>query len=857
MRIPVATYRFQFHKGFTFQNARALLPYLRDLGISDVYASPLFLAGPESTHGYDICGFDQINPNLGTPEDFEAFTSELQREGLGLLVDMVPNHMGSHNSNRWWIDVLKHGPNSEYATYFDISWDAPNPLLKGKVLLPTLGDHYGAVLDRGELKVTFSNGEYLLTYFDKQFPLSPESIAAFNLNNVTDSNRGATLSKLNGAPGHAASFNDLHKLIDLQHYRLAFWRVGPHEINYRRFFDVTELVSVRVEDEKVFLASHKLLLDLLRSGKITGLRIDHPDGLRDPKTYFERLQKYAGGKQYILAEKILSDDERLPNDWPIAGTTGYDYLIQQNAVFVDCDHEKAFTEIYLRFTDTSEDFASLAYRSKQDVLNHMFIAEVNSLTSRLKALASKSRTARDFTEAELRIAIIDFIAGFPVYRTYVSDGTRVLSTTEKAQIKSGLTEAKQRTKATDLRALEFLASLLALELPADFSDSALSDAREFIIRFQQLSGPATAKGLEDTAFYRYTRFISLNEVGGNPGQFGTTPDEFHAYNSHKQQKWPLSLLATSTHDTKRGEDTRARLNVLSEMPAPWENKVLEWRTSNESSKSTDAPSSSDEYLLYQILVGTWSPTFDLPTYTERIQNYMLKATREAKTNTSWTDPNESYESATKEFIAAILNSAAFRESLTSFASEIAYFGMFNSIAQVILKTCSPGVPDFYQGSELWDLTLVDPDNRRPIDYSLRKNLLQQLDSAMPSVLLKNWQSGAIKLFATRNALRIRAAHPALTSGDYRSIQISGAKANHVISFLRTSGSSTLLIAVPRFIRTLTGGKLIYPTETHWRDTRLNHTGKRFRNLLTNEEHTTLAAADIFKTFPAAILLPLD
>ena len=857
MRIPIATYRFQFHKGFTFQDARALLPYLRLLGISDVYASPLFLAGPESTHGYDICGFDKINPNLGTPDDFEAFTSDLQKQGMGLLVDMVPNHMGSHNSNPWWLDVLKNGPNSEYATYFDINWDAPNPLLKGKVLLPTLGDHYGAVLDRGELKVTFSKGEYLLTYFDKQFPLSPESLAAFNLNTLTPSNREATLSKLNGTPGNATSFNDLHRLIDLQHYRLAYWRVGPHEINYRRFFDVTELVSVRVEDEQVFAATHKLLLDLLRSGKITGLRIDHPDGLRDPKTYFERLQKHAGGDRYILAEKILSDHERLPEDWPIAGTTGYDYLIQQNAIFVNQDHEKAFTETYYRFTGTSEDLASLAFRSKQDVLNRMFLAEVNSITSRLKALASKSRTARDFTEAELRLAIIDLIAGFPVYRTYVSEDTRLLSTIEIEQIKSGLAEARHQTTATDLRALEFLARVLSLDLPMDFDDAARSEAREFIIRFQQLSGPATAKGLEDTAFYRYTRFVSLNEVGGNPGQFGISPEDFHQYNSHKQQKWPHSLLATSTHDTKRGEDTRARLNVLSEMPIEWEKKVTEWRTSNEALKRNHAPSSSDEYLLYQVLVATWVPTLDLPTYTERIQSYMLKATREAKTNTSWTDPNESYESATKEFIAAILNSASFRESLTFFASEIAYFGTFNSIAQVILKACSPGVPDFYQGTEHWDLTLVDPDNRRPIDYSLRKKLLENIDSATPSDLLNTWQTGAIKLFATTKALRIRATHHALTAGDYRPIPISGAKANHVVSFLRTSGSSTLLIAIPRFIRTLAGGKQSYPTAADWRDTHLDYSGKRFRNLLTNEEHTTLSATDIFKSFPAAILLPLD
>jgi (1->4)-alpha-D-glucan 1-alpha-D-glucosylmutase len=861
MRIPVATYRFQFHQGFTFQNARALLPYLHKLGISDVYASPLFLAAPESTHGYDICSFDQINPNLGTPADFEAFITDLHNLRMGLLVDMVPNHMGSHTSNPWWTDVLKNGPHSKFATYFDINWNPPNPLLHGKVLLPVLGDHYGAVLERGELQVAFESGAFHLAYFDRKFPLSPQSEKAFNLPQFTGDDhatRGARadfLASLNGKRGEPASFNKLHELITLQHYRLAYWRVGPHEINYRRFFDVTELVSIRVEDEVVFLATHKLLLDLLRSGKITGLRIDHPDGLRDPKTYFERLQR--GAETYVLAEKILSEDERLPEDWPMHGTTGYDYLIYQNGLFIRTENEHAFTEIYHRFIGSSEDFASLAYRSKQNVLNRMFLAEVNSLTDRLQALASSTRTARDFTETDFRTAIIDFIAGFPVYRTYVTPSTEKLSTAESNFIQRGLAEAKRRTHATNTRGLDFLASLLSLDVPADFGDESRSEAREFVIRFQQLSGPATAKGLEDTAFYRYTRFVSLNEVGGNPGQFGISLEEFHHYNSYKQQKWPHSLLATSTHDTKRGEDTRARLNVLSEMTVEWNEKINEWRTLNEPYKRNDSPSFPDEYLLYQVLVGTWTPNPDLQAYIERIQNYMLKAIREAKTCTTWTDPNEAYESSTREFIAGILTSATFRESLAALALEIAYFGMFNSIAQVVLKTCSPGVPDFYQGSEHWDLTLVDPDNRRPIDYSLRKNLLQKLESATASGLLKTWNSGAIKLFATTSALRIRAAHPALTAGDYRRIQISGAKSNHIISFSRTSGKSTLHIAVPRFIRTLTGGKQTYPTAADWLDTRLNFAGARFRNLLTNEEHTTLAAADIFKSFPAAILLPLD
>ena len=862
MRIPVATYRFQFHKGFTFQQARALIPYLRELGISDVYASPIFLAGPESTHGYDICGFDRINPNLGTKEDFDAFSSDLRKAGMGLVVDMVPNHMGSHGSNCWWVDVLKKGRNSKFANYFDINWDSPNAPLRGKVLLPVLGDHYSAVLERGELQVVFENSEFHLTYFDKSFPLSPESIAHFQLTQFagddpnTRHSRKQFLTELNGKPGERGSFDRLHELVDLQHYRLAYWRVGPHEINYRRFFDVTELVSVRVEDEDVFNATHSFLLDLVRSGKITGLRIDHPDGLRDPKTYFERLQKPFGKKHYILAEKILSDEECLPEDWPVHGTTGYDYLNFLNGLFVQNANEKAFSEIYCRFTGSSEDFESLAFRSKQDVLNRMFIAEVNWLTARLKNISASLRSARDFTEAELRAAIINFIAGLPVYRTYVAAETRQLPAEELEFVQRGLRTAKARMKAADTRAIDFLAGVLALEVQ-DGSDEVRDELREFVIRFQQLSGPATAKGLEDTAFYRFTRFVSLNEVGGNPGRFGTSPDEFHSYNIYKQQKWPYSMLATSTHDTKRGEDTRARLNVLSEMPGEWDGTVNQWRALNEGHKKDGAPAAPDEYLLYQSLVGTWTTESDLPTYIERMQNYMLKAMREAKAHTSWTEPNEAYESSTKQFVGAILNSGEFRTSLSTFAEGIAYFGMFNSIAQTILKTCSPGVPDFYQGTEHWDLTLVDPDNRRPIDYSLRQQLLSKVRSASPPEFIRDWKSGAIKLFTTARTLHIRQEHSAITEGDYRRIDVAGTHSNHMVAFARTHNLSTIIVAVPRFVRTLTQGERILPTAEHWKDTCLEFRERKFRNLLTGEEIQSLSAADLFKFFPGAILLPLD
>ena len=858
MRIPLATYRFQFHRGFTFAQARELLPYLRELGISDVYASPIFLAGPESTHGYDICGFDQINPNVGTEQEFEEFANEIRELEMGLLVDMVPNHMGSHASNCWWTDVLRNGPHSKFATYFDIEWNPPNTLLHGKVLLPVLGDHYAAVLERGELQVIFEEDEFKLAYFDKRFPISPRILEALELTvQVSPAALQEKLRKLNGTAGEAKSFDGLHALVESQHYRLAYWRVGPHEINYRRFFDVTELVSVRVEDELVFNASHAFLLELLRAGKVTGLRIDHPDGLRDPKTYFQRLQGGAENDLYVLAEKILSDDERLAEDWPIHGTTGYDYLNYLNGLFVRPENEEAFTAIYRRFTDSGEDFESLAFRSKQDVLNRMFISEVNTLTDKLKRIAARTRYGHDSTEADLRTAIIDFIAGFPVYRTYVTESSESISAEEKEFLRRGLEEAKRRTKMYDTRALEFLVRILSLEWFGDFREEEKMEAREFILRFQQLSGPATAKGLEDTAFYRYTRFVSLNEVGGHPGRFGITAEEFHEYNHYKQQKWPHSMLASSTHDTKRGEDTRAQLNVLSEIPAEWDKQILEWRTMNEALKRERVPAPADEYLLYQVIVGTWTPDADISEYIERLQKYILKAIREAKVHTAWTEPNENYENGTAEFVGAILTSEQFVQSMAEFAEEIAYFGMLNSLAQVVLKTCSPGVPDFYQGTELWDLTLVDPDNRRPVDYTLRQAALKGIQNKTPAALLKDWRSAAIKLFTMTKALRIRNEHAAITNGDYQALTVAGEKREHVIAFARSSVKSTILVAVPRFIRTLTDGKQTFPGDL-WEDTCVEFSGaKRFRNLLTGEEFSGLAAGELFKTFPAAILLPLD
>lgn len=834
MRIPTATYRLQFRGEFTFTDALKVLPYLKELGISDVYASPLFLASPESTHGYDVCGFDRWNPALGTSAEIERFVAELQKLGLGLLLDMVPNHMGSHAANRWWRDVLKKGRASRFSTYFDVNWGPADGALRGKVLLPVLGDRYAAVLERGEFTVKEMAGEFQLSYFDKAFPLSEESLGKWN-------------------PEDARNKDKLHALIEMQHYRLAYWRVGPHEINYRRFFDVTDLVSMRVEDPEVFAATHRFVFELLRTGPVTGLRIDHPDGLRDPKAYFDRLQEGAGGNLYVVAEKILSGPERLPADWPVSGTTGYDYLNYLNGIFVRAESEAAFTRIYNEFIGSNESFEEVAGRSKREVLERMFVSEINALTARLKGVASSTRHGVDFTVAELRRAMVEFIAGFPVYRTYVSEERESVPAIEKEFIAKGLAEAKRRNAGLDHGgALDFLGRILKLEWFPDMTAKARMEAREFVIRLQQLSGPAAAKGLEDTAFYRYVRFVSLNEVGGEPGKFGIRTADFHAYNRAQQIDWPNSLLATATHDTKRGEDTRARLNVLSEMPDEWEGAIGEWRELNAARKTHGAPSLNDEYLLYQVLAGTWTAERNIAHYTERIQAYMIKAMREAKSHTSWTDPDGDYEEGTRQFIAGILGSASFVKSLSSMAQEVAFFGMFNSLAQVVLKICSPGVPDFYQGTELWDLSLVDPDNRRAVDYDERQRRLKEIKS--PAELLREWETGAVKQFAIATALRARNQFPEIFRGEYAPLTVIGVGKDHVIAFARKAESGMIVAVAPRFVRSLTRGNAVYPTAEMWADTRLEFDhGNQFRNLITGEEHKTVEMREIFRIFPVAIL----
>ncbi|MDB6032967.1 MAG: maltooligosyl trehalose synthase [Verrucomicrobiales bacterium] len=955
-RVPLCTYRLQFNSQFAFSQARQITEYLHELGIEDCYASPLFQAGPDSTHGYDICSFAALNPAIGSEADFSKWCAALQEQDMGLLVDMVPNHMGNDLSNRWWLDVLEKGPNSRYAAFFDINWQPLKSDIYNKVLLPTLGDHYGKVLLNGELKLGFEEGKFVVAYYDKKFPVALHSYPAL-LRKILARATGLSgekldqarpfeklieipgqwqlgtedsyckiaefegelaqwqkssqsfreglrqlLKELKGKPNDRSSFDGLDALIRQQFYRLAYWRVGPEEINYRRFFDVTSLVSLKMEREEVFNATHDYLFSLIQQGFITGLRIDHPDGLWDPSQYFQRLQsKYrsltpnANDKSsshssrnrperpfYVVAEKILSGDEPLPLDWAVEGTTGYDYLNCLNGIFVNTDNEPAFTLLYEEFTGIRESFEDLMYRSKKWILEHSLYSEWISLCYRLKRIAQASRDTQDFSVRQLQAAIGEIAATFPVYRTYVRDGIQALPLHEQGYVEEAFLKARKRNASVDPAVWSFFQDMLLLKPPPGFDPGGCIECREFVMKFQQLSGPLMAKGLEDTAFYNYNRLVSLNEVGGSPEHFGVSPEAFHEYNRMRAELWPHSLSATATHDTKRGEDLRARLNVLSELPEEWRATVLHWRHLNQDKVAMvagqPAPHPNDEYLLYQTLVGAWDPKEDAKRFRNRVSAYMEKAMKEAKARTTWTDPNPEYEAAVKQFIERVLDEARNSEFLNhfkAFQQRVAFFGLFNSLSQTLLKITTPGVPDFYQGTELWDLSLVDPDNRRPVDYNLRQELLADLKSRMQKgpqadlarQLLHSAESGQVKMFLVHAALQARRQFRSVFEhGSYVPLTASGPQQSHVFAFHTSFQNQSVLVVVPRLICTLTGGNPQAPLgQETWNDTLLDLSSTAvettWHNLLTGESlkaqeqqgRGVLRLADVFASFPVAIL----
>jgi (1->4)-alpha-D-glucan 1-alpha-D-glucosylmutase len=875
-RVPISTYRLQFNRRFGFKDATEIIPYLQKLGISDLYSSPFFRSNPDSDHGYDVSNHNELNPAIGSREDLDAMVAALNERAMGQIVDFVPNHMGIIDpQNEWWMDVLENGPSSRFAQFFDIDWDPLKEALHNKVLLPVLGDQYGRVLERGDFHLRFEEGGFYLTYYDWVFPLNPRTyhfllrIALEKLGQYSDEDMYLDLEsiltaleylpprtdtddekirerarekevikrritrlcrecpqveeaielaikQIEGRVGQPHSFDKLDKLLDAQAYRLSYWKVAAEEINYRRFFDVNDLAAIRVENPVVFDTIHKFIFELLENRSVTGLRIDHVDGLRDPKLYLTSLQRryseLVGGDSvepgmglYLIVEKILSEDEKLRSDWPVYGTTGYDFTAEVTQLLVDSTHGDQFSKIYQSFIERYVHFDSLIYEKKKLVMDVSLASDIESLGHMLSDVSERDRLHRDFTLDSLRTVVRELIACFPVYRTYISDEAGV-SEADRQVILRAVRAAKRRNAAVDTSIFDFLRDILLLE-KLDDSDIETHRLRlEFVMKFQQCTGPMMAKGLEDTAFYIFNRLSALNEVGGNPKQFGMSLERFHERNRARLADMPGTLLASTTHDTKRSEDTRARMTVISEIPEDWQKWIHEWRSLNSALKSNidgdSAPSANEEYLIYQTLLGTWPFVAEEVNeeYVDRIQKYMLKAIKEAKVNSSWIQPNEDWENAVKQFIAGILKADhGFRSKFDPAAATVAWHGMLNSLAQTILKFTVPGVPDIYQGTELWDFSLVDPDNRRPVDFTLCQRLLDEVRTEAAETLFKTWQDGRIKMSITSQLLHLRQSAPALfESGSYYSFYANGDRADCCVAFSRELGSQMILVIVPRF-----------------------------------------------------------
>jgi (1->4)-alpha-D-glucan 1-alpha-D-glucosylmutase len=958
VRIPVATYRLQFNRSFTFADACLVVPYLDSLGITDCYASSYLKAVPGSSHGYDITDPTQLNPEIGTDEDYRRFVEELRRRSMGQILDVVPNHMGiGKSSNPWWQDVLENGPSSPYSTFFDIDWHPVKSELEDKVLLPILSDQYGAVLENQEITLEYGEGRFLVRYYDHRLPIAPKTsvqvlthrleeflerggaddphvqellsiitalrhlpgrkerdprlvaelyrekeIARRRLAAVVDESKAVrafieeNVAAFNGTKGDPASFDLLDALLRDQVYRVAHWRVAAEEINYRRFFDIHELAAIRMEDPAVFRTVHRFIFRLLVERAVTGLRIDHVDGLYDPGTYLRQLQSWGRDELrgdghldrplFIIVEKILDKNESLPAAWPIHGTTGYEFLNLVNGLFVDSAKERAFEDLYVQFIRRKISYEDLVYESKKLIMRVAMASEINVLGHELNRLSERDRRSRDFTLNSLTHAITEIIACFPIYRTYVTEGPEEVTDRDQAFVRLAVAKAKRRNPALSGLVFDFVKDLLLKRADGGLPRDRVERLR-FAMKFQQITGPVMAKGVEDTAFYHYNRLLSLNEVGGDPTRFGISVQEFHEVIHERRAAWPFSLSATATHDTKRGEDLRARLNVLSEMPAAWKTRLARWSRLNKRHKieveGWPAPDRNEEYLLYQTLVGSWplEPMSDeqFRTYHDRIQAYAAKALKEAKANTSWSNPNEAYEQAVHDFIARILDRSAsnpFLDDFLPFQESIARYGLCNSLAQVVLKIAAPGVPDFYQGTEVWDFSLVDPDNRRPVDYAGRATLLAELEREAKQTddrrrpvrdLLQHPADGKIKLYITMTALRYRRGQASLfLNGEYVPMKIFGDQSEHLCAFARIFEDRAVVAVVPRLVAGLGSEPGQFPLgKKVWGETTVTVPSWKpdspYRNLFTgailattgSEENQVLPVTDVLNDCPVALL----
>ena len=932
MKIPVATYRIQFCPSFDFDKAKAIVAYLAELGISDLYASPIFKARYGSSHGYDVVDPKQINPELGGQEKFEQLAEEVKNNGLGWLQDIVPNHQAFDSNNPILVDVLENGPESQYRDFFDIDWNHPYEGIRGRVLAPFLGKFYGDCLESGELQLQYGQQGLTVNYYDHQFPIRIESYSQvltyqvgrlrkklgrnnpdfvkllgllyavkyipsvaegrerydqisfikgmlwelWNENQDVREYIEENIKTFNGIPGKPESFDLLDKLLADQFFRLAFWKVGNEELNYRRFFTVNDLISLRVEDEKVFNTTHSLIMRLFKEEKITGLRIDHIDGLYDPSQYLLRLRE-RNNDAYIVVEKILELHEDLPVNWPVQGTTGYDFLNYVNGLLCEALNQKEFDRIYSRFIGDLITSDQLIDEKQRLIVDKHLAGDIDNLAHLLKHISSKYRYASDFTIYGLKAALVEVMAVFPVYRTYTNK--EGVSKIDRECIKEVIAKTKEKIPLflnEFLNELNFIEKFLLLEFDDHLSKEDKDKWLHFVMRLQQFTGPLMAKGVEDTVLYIYNRLVSLNEVGSTPAKFGISIDEFHNFNQNRSAYWPHTMNCTSTHDTKRGEDIRARINVLSEIPEEWEAQLKKWQEINAPQKDCieglDVPTPNDEYFLYQTLLGAFPfNESEYSAFIDRLKDYVIKAIREAKVNSGWLRPNTAYEEAFIKFVDNLLKGSEDNEFLKSFRpfqQKIQHYGVFNSLSQTLLKITSPGLPDIYQGTELWDLSFVDPDNRRPVDFEQRQAFLKEIKAksetdifSFISEMMAAPEDGKVKMFLIYQALKARRENLELFQrGDYQKLAVLGSLKDKIVAFSRKCGERTAIIIAPRLLTDLIKEGEYPLGEQVWQETRISvASGSSFvwKNAITNQEiqsEDTLWMRDILSDFPVAVLI---
>src|SRR5438552_1637482 len=910
--IPIATYRVQLTPNFDFDAAAAIAPYLEALGITHFYASPFMKARKGSTHGYDIVDHTKINPELGGDAGFERLSNTLKQHDLGLILDFVPNHVGVHFAdNPWWLDVLEWGPASPHAVSFDIDWDILPYRARGGVLLPIIGSYYGQALEKGDIELRYDGdeGSFSAWYFEHRLPIAPERYSeilravvreagaeddpagkrilelASRYRGLRHPNRKeapafkAELKSIAGSadiiargigayragPDRPAQMLALHHLLERQHYKLGHWRLASSDINYRRFFDINTLAGLRVEDSGTFDAIHRLVKKLIAEGRLHGLRLDHIDGLRDPAQYFQRLRRLIRDAQgedakpfYMVIEKILGEDEKLPSLTGVHGTTGYEWLNAITRVLVDGKGLEPLDEVWRQISNLPPRLAPVLKEAKRRVLETLLTSEFTVLTRLLARIAAGHYSTRDFSADSLRQALELYVLHFPIYRTYLTSAG--LAAHDRALISQTIERARAEWFAADDGIFEFLRDTLTMDLtkPGRPAHSARR-VRRFALKVQQFTGPLMAKALEDTAFYRYHRLLSLNEVGGDRSAKALSIDAFHEAMKIRAKQWPHGMTATATHDTKRGEDARARLMALAELPGEWASAVARWKILNAAHLVIEgemrAPSATFEYMLYQALLGAWPSGERDDSFRERMQAYALKAAREGKQETSWLNPHPAYEAGLRTFIERILDrsiSAEFLSSLDTLARRVSLLGALNSLSQITLKATIPGVPDFYQGTEFWDLSLVDPDNRRPVDFKQLASALASIEAPDWEELVQNWSNGHVKLAWTRRLLKLRTEFPdVFAHGDYEPLRVSGPHRDHVVAFARRRGRDAVITAAAKALAPFSQGGRVWPRAEAF-DAALDVSGYSVEGF-AEADATELRLSELFRHFPAAVL----